>query len=147
MVYYSDDGFAKGYKASEQKNQVSAPTQKLQGYQIDSSASPKGKTVKIQDLAFCRSGDKGNHCNIGVIARNPEDYQILDKILTVDFIAGKFRHYFDEEVKIEKFYLPGTSAFNFMLYNSLGGGGVASLRPDPQGKAYGQILASFEVEV
>lgn len=108
----------------------------------------KGEDLQIKDLAFCRSGDKGNHCNIGVIARKPEYLPFLDSLLTPEFIAKRFNHVFEdkENIVVEKFYLDGIHALNFVLKDSLGGGGIASLRPDPQGKAYGQILAHTKIE-
>lgn len=146
-IFYSDDDFQKGFKFEEsQAKNFTNLDEKSRLAQISHEGvenfQPEPKT-KIQDLAFCRSGDKGNHCNIGVVARDSKYYQFLDEKLTVEFMEKNFKHFFDEEIKIEKFYLPGICGFNFMLYDSLGGGGVASLRPDPQGKSYGQLLASL----
>lgn len=94
--------------------------------------------IPLEQLAFGRSGDKGNKANIGVIPRRPEFGPWIAQSLTSDVVADRFRHFLDGEV--ERFYLPGTGALNFVLDRVLGGGGVASLRNDPQGKAYAQIL-------
>ena len=158
-IFYSDDKFENEQKYRiedfefEHDNFPKNLNDSKKVFNIPNSNQTKklNKRIKIQDLAFLRSGDKGNHCNIGVVAKNPEHYQILDKILTEEFVRDKFAHFFEtsdqNQMKVEKFYLPGISGFNFMLYDSLGGGGVASIRPDPQGKAYGQILGSVEVDV
>jgi len=100
-------------------------------------------TAKVNDLAFTRSGDKGNSCNIGVIARNPAFLPYLRDQLTEEVVAEQFKHCFEAPPVVRRYDLPGVNAMNFVLEASLGGGGIASLRPDPQGKAYGQILSDF----
>jgi hypothetical protein len=100
-------------------------------------------TAKVNDLAFTRSGDKGNSCNIGVIARNPAFLPYLRDQLTEEVVAEQFKHCFEAPPVVHRYDLPGVNAMNFVLEASLGGGGIASLRPDPQGKAYGQILSDF----
>ncbi|XP_076046377.1 uncharacterized protein LOC143028331 isoform X2 [Oratosquilla oratoria] len=101
----------------------------------------------LVELAYTRSGDKADSCNIGVIARHPALYPYLKEALTAEAVANYFSHMFPSDSKAEdhvkRYELPGTSALNFVLENSLGGGGVASLRSDPQGKAYGQMLLDF----
>ncbi len=99
--------------------------------------------VPLGALAWARSGDKGNHANIGVIARKASFQPIIERYLTEEVVADWFEHFVEGNVK--RFALPGVNAFNFMLYNALGGGGVASLRIDPQAKAYGQILLDIEL--
>lgn len=101
--------------------------------------------IPLSALAFARSGDKGDHANIGVIARKAEFYPLLDRLLTEQNVADRFSHFLKGEVK--RFPLPGICGFNFMLYNALGGGGVASLRIDPQGKSYGQILLDMPLSL
>merc|ERR1719430_2520005 len=109
-----------------------------------SSSLLKGSnTAKVNDLAFTRSGDKGNSCNIGVIARHPSYLPYLRDQLTEEVVAEQFKHCFEAPPVVRRYDLPGVNAMNFVLEASLGGGGIASLRPDPQGKAYGQILSDF----
>jgi hypothetical protein len=96
-------------------------------------------------LAHGRSGDKGNSANIAIIARRPEFLPVLRRALTEEAVAGYFRHLCAGRVR--RFEVPGVHAFNFLLEEALGGGGVASLRIDPQGKTYAQMLLSLPVEV
>ncbi|XP_045599846.1 uncharacterized protein [Procambarus clarkii] len=108
------------------------------------------KSYRLEDLAFTRSGDKGDSCNIGVIARHPALYPYLKKALTSQSVADYFSHVFPADVNpvenIKRYEVDGIHGLNFILENSLGGGGVASLRSDPQGKAYGQMLLDFIVK-
>ena len=89
-------------------------------------------------IAYGRSGDKGNKANIGIIARDPKFYPAICNFLTEDLIKKCFAHFL--EGNVERFFLPGSNSLNFVLHDVLGGGGPASLRNDPQGKAYAQIL-------
>ena len=105
-------------------------------------------TVPLVKLAFARSGDKGNHANIGVIARDPAWLPYLRNALTEEAVAEHFQHVLDKDTgRVSRWELPGINAFNFLLENSLGGGGIASLRIDPQGKAFAQQLLDFPVPV
>lgn len=105
-------------------------------------------TVPLVKLAFARSGDKGNHANIGVIARDPAWLPYLRNALTEEAVAEHFQHVLDKNTgRVSRWELPGINAFNFLLENSLGGGGIASLRIDPQGKAFAQQLLDFPVPV
>uniref|UniRef100_A0A8D0H716 Uncharacterized protein n=1 Tax=Sphenodon punctatus TaxID=8508 RepID=A0A8D0H716_SPHPU len=105
---------------------------------------------RLEDLAYTRSGDKGNSANIGVIARHPLYFPYLKKTLTAQTIEDYFQHLLEreqpEENLVTRYELPGIYGLNFVLRNSLGGGGTASLRSDPQGKALGQMLLDFEIE-
>ena len=92
----------------------------------------------LRDLAWARSGDKGNNANIGVIARKAKYLPYIWAQLTEDAVQDQFKHFLSGPV--QRFYLPGMSAMNFLLHDVLGGGGVASLRADPQGKSYAEIL-------
>ena len=104
--------------------------------------------VPLIKLAFARSGDKGNHANIGVIARDPAFLPYLRNALTEEAVAEYFQHVLDKDSgRVSRWELPGIHGFNFLLENSLGGGGIASLRIDPQGKAYAQQLLDFPVPV
>jgi hypothetical protein len=101
--------------------------------------------VPLVALAWARSGDKGDKANIGVIARRPEYFPYICRTLTADVVAGRFAHFLKGNV--ERFVLPGPHALNFLLHDVLGGGGVASLRNDPQGKGYSQLLLDVPIEV
>lgn len=101
--------------------------------------------VPLRALAHGRSGDKGNDANIGIIARKPEYVPTLRERLTAAAVADYFSYL--RPGPVERFELPGIGAFNFLMRDALGGGGIASLRQDPQGKAYAQILLDMPVAV
>ena len=101
--------------------------------------------VPLIKIAYGRSGDKGNKANIGIISRNEKFYPIICKYLTEDIVKKCFSKFLNGSV--EKYYLPGSYSINFMLDDVLGGGGPASLRNDPQGKAYAQILLDQKIPV
>ncbi|XP_067847726.1 uncharacterized protein lratb.1 isoform X2 [Heptranchias perlo] len=107
-------------------------------------------SYRLEELAYTRSGDKGNSANIGVIARHPLYYPYLRKAMTAKAVEEYFQHLIQNEDSdrrmVTRFDLPGIQGLNFVLRNSLGGGGVASLRSDPQGKAYGQMLLDFRLK-
>ncbi|HVL01390.1 MAG TPA: hypothetical protein VM553_16350, partial [Dongiaceae bacterium] len=104
--------------------------------------------VPLVKLAWARSGDKGNHGNIGVIARKPEYLPFIKAALTPAAVANYMQHLLDPQTgKVSGWELPGLDALNFLLENSLGGGGIASLRIDPQGKAFAQQLLEFPIPV
>ncbi|KAF6095140.1 hypothetical protein HJG60_012107 [Phyllostomus discolor] len=107
-------------------------------------------TYRLEDLAYTRSGDKGNSANIGIIAGHPLYYPYLKKFLTAQAIEDFFQHILHkeqpEENSVIRYELPGIYALNFILKNSLGGGGTASLRSDPQGKALGQMVPDFQIK-
>jgi hypothetical protein len=96
-------------------------------------------------LAFGRSGDKGNDANIGIIARHPEFMPVLAREVTPERVQAFFSHYVQGTV--QRWELQGMHAFNFLLASALGGGGIASLRYDPQGKSYAQMLLDLPVRV
>lgn len=102
--------------------------------------------MKLKEMAYARSGDKGSNANIGVIAYNIENYAFLKTYLTEEKVAQYFSRLGIRKVK--RFDLPNLLAFNFVLYGALEGGGSVSLRTDAQGKALGQAILqmSFEVE-
>jgi hypothetical protein len=105
-------------------------------------------TVPLIKLAVARSGDKGNHSNIGVMARKPEYLAWIAAALSEGAVAEWMQHTLDPQTgKVSRWYLPGSHSLNFLLENALGGGGVASLRIDPQGKAFAQQLLEFPVPV
>ena len=96
-------------------------------------------------LAHGRSGDKGDTANIGVIARDERFVPVLRQMLTADVVADYFRHF--AKGTVTRYDWPGLNAFNFVMENALGGGGIASLRNDPQGKALAQVLMDIELDV
>nr|DBA29028.1 TPA: hypothetical protein GDO54_009298 [Pyxicephalus adspersus] len=107
-------------------------------------------SYRLEELAYTRSGDKGNTANIGVVARHPLYYPYLMRALSAQVVEEYFQHLLQKEDGSEqlvtRYELPGTHALNFVLKNSLGGGGIASLRSDPQGKAFGQMLLDIEIK-
>ena len=107
-------------------------------------------TVPLIRLAWARSGDKGDKANIGVIARHEGYLPWLWAALTEIAVAERFAHFTKDEAdesKVQRFFMPGPKAVNFLIDAVLGGGGVASLRNDPQGKAYGQILLDHPIPI
>jgi hypothetical protein len=100
--------------------------------------------MKLKELAYARSGDKGSNVNIGVIAYTRENYILLKDRLTEERVASYFSCLGSREVK--RFELPNLLAFNFMLYGALEGGGSVSLRTDAQGKALGQAILQMSLE-
>ena len=113
--------------------------------------SPLGRadaSVPLVKLAVARSGDKGNHSNIGVMPRHPDYLPWIAEALTPSVVVDWMRHVLDPLLgRVERWYLPGTHSLNFLLENALGGGGVASLRIDPQGKAFAQQLLEIQIPV
>ena len=101
--------------------------------------------VKLIDLAYGRSGDKGNKANIGIIARDQKFYPVLCQYVTEELVKNSFSKFLQGNV--EKYYLPGSHSINFLLHDVLGGGGPASLRNDAQGKAYAQILLNQKIPI
>lgn len=101
--------------------------------------------VPLIRLAWSRSGDKGDKANIGVLPRDPSFAPWIWSALSEEVIRERFSHYLKGDV--ERFYMPGTGAMNILLHDVLGGGGVASLRNDPQAKTYSQILLAMPIPV
>jgi Acyclic terpene utilisation family protein AtuA len=101
--------------------------------------------VPLIALAVGRSGDKGNSANIGLIARKGEYLPWLRAALMEDVVRDWFAHH--GVSKVERYDLPGIHALNFVLHDALGGGGVASLRVDAQGKAFAQMLMDYPIPV
>ena len=102
------------------------------------------KEVLLEDVAWGRSGDKGNKANIGIIARKKDFLPFIWNTFNEKKITELFAHFLEND-KVDRFYLPGISAINFLLHDVLGGGGTSSLRNDPQGKGYAQILLSCKL--
>lgn len=101
--------------------------------------------VPLARLAHTRSGDKGDTCNVGVIAWEARHYPVLVREVT----AERVKAFFGELVngKVTRYELPNLGALNFLLDEALGGGGTLSLRVDAQGKTFGSALLGMEVEV
>ena len=100
--------------------------------------------IALSRLAHTRSGDKGDTVNIGVIAWNPADYEVLRREVT----AERVKAFFGDRVKgpVERYELPNLGALNFLLHGALGGGGTVTLRLDAQGKTYGAALLRLEID-
>ena len=101
--------------------------------------------IRLIEIAHARSGDKGDTANIGVIARKPEFYPILVQRLTCDRVRKHFEGICLGDV--ERFELPNLHALNFLLHQSLGGGGTTSLKNDAQGKTLSSLMLSMELDV
>ncbi|HXB66723.1 MAG TPA: hypothetical protein VNY05_00655 [Candidatus Acidoferrales bacterium] len=101
--------------------------------------------VPLSQIAHTRSGDKGDTCNIGVIAFDERHYAVLVREVT----AERVKRHFGELVlgKVERFELPNLGALNFLLHEALGGGGTVSLRTDAQGKTFGASLLAMEIDL
>jgi hypothetical protein len=94
-------------------------------------------------MASARSGDKGNHANIGVVAVDERAYQFLQRMLTAQRVQDYFRHL--GVSRVERFELPKVWALNFVLFDALAGGASQSLRTDTQGKLLGPALLEMEL--
>lgn len=103
------------------------------------------RRVKLRELAHGRSGDKGDTCNIGIVARDEKSYQLLQRHLT----AQRVKAYFGEVVQgeVTRYELPDIGAFNFVMRSALGGGGTRSLRLDTIGRALAPALLEMELEI
>jgi hypothetical protein len=95
-------------------------------------------------IAHTRSGDKGDTCNIGVIALKPEYYAAIVREVTPERVKAHFGELV--QGRVERFELPNLGAINLLLHESLGGGGTVSLRVDAQGKTYGAALLGMEID-
>jgi len=107
------------------------------------------QTVPLVKLAWGRSGDKGNSCNIGIMARKPEYLPYIRAALTESAVFEFMNHVFHgaKNPRVERFDLPGLNALNFLLHESLGGGQMASLRMDPLAKGMAQQLMEIPVKI
>ena len=100
-------------------------------------------TIQLRQIAHARSGDKGNHANIGVIAFSESGYRFLQKELTAERVMQFFIGLGIS--RATRFELPNILAFNFLLYDALGGGASQSLRIDTQGKLLGTAILDLEL--
>src|SRR5437764_2740547 len=101
--------------------------------------------VPLAQIAHTRSGDKGDTCNIGVIAYDERHYPILVREVTAERVKRHFGNLIKGDVV--RYELPNLGALNFLLHQALGGGGTVSLRVDAQGKTMGAALLRMEIEV
>jgi len=101
--------------------------------------------VRLDRVAHARSGDKGDASNVGLIAGSPELFELLREQVTAERVKEHFREICRGPV--ERFEVPNLRAFNFLLHDSLGGGGTESLKTDAQGKTHAQGLLQMEIEV
>lgn len=101
--------------------------------------------VQLHRIAQARSGDKGEGSNVGILARSPEAYAFLKSALTEEVVR---RHMAGiNEGGVERFEADNLLALNFLLADSLGGGGSASIRTDAQGKTHGLAVLRMELDV
>lgn len=100
-------------------------------------------TIRLGDVAHARSGDKGNHANIGVVVDDPRWYDFLRGRLTAE-VVGEFLKLLGH-TRVVRYELPNIQAFNFVLESALGGGASHSLRLDSQGKALGVVLMELRL--
>jgi hypothetical protein len=101
--------------------------------------------VKLEQIAHARSGDKGDASNVGLIAQKPEMYEVLRAQVTAERVKEHFREVCRGPV--QRYELPNILALNFILHDSLGGGGTESLKNDAQGKTHAQGLLQMEIDV
>lgn len=101
--------------------------------------------IQLREIAFARSGDKGDTANVGVIAYDEAAYPVILEQVTVDKVKEHFRGICHGEV--ERFELPNLRALNFLLHRSLDGGGTVSLMLDAQGKTFATAMLRMEIDV
>ena len=101
--------------------------------------------VQLVKLAHARSGDKGDTANVGVIALREDIYPILVREVTSERVKNHFKGICKGNV--ERFELPNLGALNFLLHESLGGGGTLSLMTDAQGKTFSTALLRMQIEI
>lgn len=134
----------RSFEVAVPEGQAPAPSSRADGEVAQPDA---GETVRVplRMLAFARSGDKGNSSNIAIIARKPEYLPFIRREVTTDRMLAHFEGLVSGPG--ERFEAPGIHAINFLLQDALGGGGIASPRIDPQGKAFGQMALEMTVDV
>ena len=101
--------------------------------------------IQLTGIAHARSGDKGDTANVGLIALRPEYFRLLVEQVT----AARVKKHFEGIClgEVERFELPSLGALNFLLHESLDGGGTLSLKADAQGKTYSAALLRMEIDV
>ena len=101
--------------------------------------------IQLTRLAHARSGDKGDTANVGLIALRQEFYPLLAREVTADRVKQHFMGICHGDV--ERFELPNLGALNFLLHQSLGGGGTLSLMTDAQGKTFSTALLRMQINI
>lgn len=103
------------------------------------------RRVRLEEVAHARSGDKGDASNVGIIAKRPDLYPVLLDQLT----SARIKKHFSAVCRgpVDRYEVPNLSALNFILHDSLGGGGTESLKTDAQGKTHAQGLLTLEIDV
>ena len=101
--------------------------------------------LRLGTIASARSGDKGNHANVAVIARCDQSYQYLEQVLTTERVADFFNAL--ESSNVERFSLPKLGSLNFLLHDALAGGASRSLRIDTQGKLLGTAILEMQLPI
>ncbi len=99
--------------------------------------------IRVGEIAHARSGDKGNHANVGILAYTDEGYEYLGNVLTETRLAEYFIPL--RPRMVERFSLPGIKAYNFLLHEILAGGASRSLRIDTQGKVLGLSVLEMKI--
>jgi hypothetical protein len=108
----------------------------------DSSIS-NVSVIRLAEIAHARSGDKGNHANVGIIAHTPAGFEFLGRFLTESRLAQYLLPLRPRQV--ERFEMPGILAYNFLLRDILAGGASRSLRTDSQGKALAAAVLEMPI--
>ena len=103
------------------------------------------KKVKLIQIAHARSGDKGDGSNVGLIAYSDAGYQLIAEKVTAEAVKAHFHGICKGSV--DRYEIPNLKALNFILHDSLGGGGTESVKTDAQGKTHGMGLLQMEIEV
>jgi hypothetical protein len=101
--------------------------------------------IPLSRISHARSGDKGDASNVGLIADSVELYAVIEREVTIERVQEHFKQLVHG--RVERFEVPNIRALNFLLHDSLGGGGTASLKTDAQGKTHGQGLLQMEIDV
>ena len=101
--------------------------------------------IRLEEIAHARSGDKGDGSNVGLIAYTDRGYAFIKGAVTAERVKAHFHAICHGEV--ERFEVPNLKALNFLLHDSLGGGGSESVKTDAQGKTHGQALLRMELEL
>ncbi|MBI4912301.1 MAG: hypothetical protein HY823_06160 [Acidobacteria bacterium] len=101
--------------------------------------------IRLEQIAHARSGDKGDGSNVGLIAYNDAGFRVIREQVTAERVKAHFSRICFGEV--ERYEVPNLLALNFLLHDSLGGGGSESVKTDAQGKTHGQALLRLELEL
>ena len=103
------------------------------------------KRLRLHQMAHARSGDKGDGSNVGLLAYDARGYEIIRREVTAERVKAHFGEIVGGQV--DRYEVPNLRGLNFILHDSLGGGGSASLWTDAQGKTHGMALLLMEIDV